>query len=72
MHWTYLNKKNTFILQVLRREVHRTYDKIYATIYGQCVGDALGLLTEGLTKDETKKVGHPIKLVIAKDKHVLV
>ncbi|WAR25846.1 hypothetical protein MAR_011550 [Mya arenaria] len=44
------------VSRVLRREVHRTYDKIYATIYGQCVGDALGLLTEGLTKEEIKRV----------------
>ncbi|XP_052781439.1 ADP-ribosylarginine hydrolase Tri1-like [Mya arenaria] len=43
------------VSRVLRREVHRTYDKIYATIYGQCVGDALGLLTEGLTKEEIKR-----------------
>ena len=42
--------------QVPRREIHRTYDKIYATIYGQCIGDAIGLLTEGLKKDEVKKV----------------
>ncbi|KAH3819253.1 uncharacterized protein LOC127832469 isoform X2 [Dreissena polymorpha] len=43
------------VSRLMRREVHRTYDKIYATLYGQCVGDALGLLTEGLTKDEIKK-----------------
>jgi len=48
----------SFLIQVLRREVHRTYDRIYATVYGQCVGDALGLLTEGLTKDEIKKVSY--------------
>lgn len=38
-----------------RREVHRAYDRIYATIYGHCIGDAIGLLTEGLTRDEVKK-----------------
>lgn len=27
-----------------------------ATIYGQCVGDAIGLLTEFLTKKEAKTV----------------
>ncbi|KAH9488680.1 hypothetical protein Btru_042156 [Bulinus truncatus] len=30
-------------------------DQILATLYGQCVGDAIGLLTEFLTKDEAKK-----------------
>ncbi|KAK0063312.1 ADP-ribosyl-[dinitrogen reductase] glycohydrolase [Biomphalaria pfeifferi] len=30
-------------------------DQIRATILGQCVGDAIGLLTEFLTKDEAKK-----------------
>ena len=45
------------IFQVRRREFHRAYDRIYATLYGHCVGDAIGLLTEGLTKEEVKKVG---------------
>ncbi|KAL3851757.1 hypothetical protein ACJMK2_015468 [Sinanodonta woodiana] len=43
------------VSRVPRREVHQTYDRIYATIYGQCVGDAIGLLTEGLNRDEIKK-----------------
>ncbi|RUS91499.1 hypothetical protein EGW08_000720 [Elysia chlorotica] len=30
-------------------------DQMLATIYGQCVGDALGLLTEFMTKDEASK-----------------
>ncbi|GFR87266.1 ADPribosylglycohydrolase superfamily protein [Elysia marginata] len=30
-------------------------DQMLATIYGQCVGDALGLLTEFMTKDEAKE-----------------
>uniref|UniRef100_A0A0B7BD36 ADP-ribosylglycohydrolase n=1 Tax=Arion vulgaris TaxID=1028688 RepID=A0A0B7BD36_9EUPU len=30
-------------------------DQILATIYGQCVGDALGLLTEFMSKKEAKK-----------------
>ena len=45
-----------FVFQLPRREVHRIYDKIYATIYGHCIGDAIGLLTEGLNKEEVKKV----------------
>ena len=47
-----------------RREFHRAYDRIYATLYGHCVGDAIGLLTEGLTKEEVKKVGHDMSNVI--------
>ncbi|CAC5424616.1 unnamed protein product [Mytilus coruscus] len=31
-----------------------TIDRILATIYGQCIGDAIGLLTEFLSKDEAK------------------
>ncbi|XP_076109483.1 ADP-ribosyl-[dinitrogen reductase] glycohydrolase-like [Mytilus galloprovincialis] len=31
-----------------------TMDRIQATIYGQCIGDAIGLLTEFLSKDEAK------------------
>ncbi|KAK7102754.1 ADP-ribosyl-[dinitrogen reductase] glycohydrolase-like [Littorina saxatilis] len=42
--------------KVMHREARRIYDRIFATIYGQCVGDALGLLTENLTKEECKKV----------------
>ena len=33
-------------------------DQMLATIYGQCVGDAIGLLTEFLTKEEAKEVPH--------------
>ncbi|XP_076447850.1 ADP-ribosylarginine hydrolase Tri1-like [Babylonia areolata] len=42
--------------KVMHREARRTYDRIFATVYGQCVGDALGLLTENLTKEECKRV----------------
>jgi len=35
-----------------------TVDRILATIYGQCIGDAIGLLTEFLTKREAKRVRH--------------
>ncbi|CAC5424615.1 unnamed protein product [Mytilus coruscus] len=31
-----------------------TMDRILATIYGQCIGDAIGLLTEFLSKSEAK------------------
>jgi len=40
----------------MHREARRTYERILGTIYGQCVGDALGLLTENLSKEECKKV----------------
>ena len=33
-----------------------TIDRIIATIYGQCIGDAIGLLTEFLSKREAKLV----------------
>ena len=46
-------------------EVHggeeRIKDQILATIYGQCVGDAIGLLTEFMTKEEAKEVIYFIK-----------
>ncbi|KAK7499928.1 hypothetical protein BaRGS_00008776 [Batillaria attramentaria] len=42
--------------KVMHREARKVYDRIFATIYGQCVGDALGLLTENLTREETKRV----------------
>lgn len=31
-------------------------NQIKAVLYGQCIGDALGLLTEFLTKEEAKTV----------------
>ncbi|KAL4226883.1 hypothetical protein ACF0H5_014861 [Mactra antiquata] len=43
------------VSKVIRREIHRTYDRVYATIYGQCIGDGIGLLTEGLKKSEVKR-----------------
>jgi uncharacterized membrane protein len=48
--------------QALRKEVNRVYDQIYAIVYGHCVGDAIGLLTETLTKEEAKKVIYTLKL----------
>lgn len=46
----------TGYLQVMHREARKVYDRIFATIYGHCVGDALGLLTENLSKEDAKKV----------------
>lgn len=37
-------------------DVELRNDQIRATLYGQCVGDAIGLLTEFLTKKDAKKV----------------
>ncbi|GFO06438.1 adpribosylglycohydrolase superfamily protein [Plakobranchus ocellatus] len=37
------------------REEKLIKDQMLATIYGQCVGDAIGLLTEFLTKEEAKE-----------------
>ena len=31
-------------------------DRFYGTIYGNCIGDAIGLLTEFMTKEEAAKV----------------
>ena len=42
--------------------MNRVYDQIYAIVYGHCVGDAIGLLTETLTKEEAKKVKYALKL----------
>lgn len=33
-----------------------TEDRIWATLYGQCIGDAIGLLTEFMTVEDAKKV----------------
>ena len=33
-------------------------DQIYGTIYGQCIGDAIGLLTEFMLKKDAKLVGY--------------
>ncbi|XP_052085314.1 ADP-ribosylarginine hydrolase Tri1-like [Mytilus californianus] len=41
--------------RALRKEVNRVYDQIYAIVYGHCIGDAIGLLTENLTREEAKK-----------------
>ena len=30
--------------------------RIYGTLYGNCIGDAIGLLSEFMTKDEAKQV----------------
>ncbi|XP_046568085.1 ADP-ribosylarginine hydrolase Tri1-like [Haliotis rubra] len=46
--------------KVIRRDACRVYDRIYAAIYGQCVGDALGLLTETQSKEEAKKLYGPV------------
>ena len=34
-----------------------TRDQIVATLYGQCMGDAIGLLSEFYSKDEAVEVG---------------
>ena len=33
-------------------------DQIYGTLYGQCIGDAIGLLTEFMVKKDAKLVGN--------------
>lgn len=43
-------------------EVESRSDQIRATLYGQCVGDAIGLLTEFLTKKDAQKVYKKMKL----------
>ncbi|GAB1599439.1 uncharacterized protein LOC115215915 [Argonauta hians] len=53
---TYIAKKRKLINSKLpKKEINRVYKSIYAVIYGHAVGDALGLLTESLTKEEAKK-----------------
>ncbi|CAL1529105.1 unnamed protein product [Lymnaea stagnalis] len=41
---------------VTQKEAGQTYDKILATIYGHVVGDAIGHLTETLSKEQASKV----------------
>ncbi|ESO99422.1 hypothetical protein LOTGIDRAFT_158508 [Lottia gigantea] len=41
--------------QVARKEACQVYDKIFGLIYGHCVGDAVGLLTENMSKEQAKK-----------------
>ncbi|XP_062593715.1 ADP-ribosylarginine hydrolase Tri1-like [Saccostrea cucullata] len=39
----------------IRKGVNETFDRVYACVYGHCVGDAIGLLTETFSKTEAKK-----------------
>ncbi|VDI46414.1 Hypothetical predicted protein [Mytilus galloprovincialis] len=41
-----------------------TINRILATIYGQCIGDAIGLLSEFLSKQETKEQYGPVAKVL--------
>ena len=36
------------------------YERILGTIYGNCIGDAIGLLSEFMTREEAKTVGNNI------------
>ena len=47
------------ISQVLGEEEQA---RIKAVLYGQCIGDAIGLLTEFLSKEEAKEVLYRIKI----------
>ena len=47
------------ISQVLGEEEQA---RIKAVLYGQCIGDAIGLLTEFLSKEEAKEVLYTIKI----------
>ena len=40
-----------------------TRDHIIATLYGQCMGDAIGLLSEFYGKEEAMEVGRLVPLV---------
>lgn len=46
----------------LRKEV--LMDRIKATIYGNCIGDAIGLLTEFMTKKEAVDVSFLISFFL--------
>ena len=46
----------------LKKEV--LMDRIKATIYGNCIGDAIGLLTEFMTKKEATDVGFSISFFV--------
>ena len=51
-----LNKLLLFF-QVAQKSAGHTYDQILGTLYGLVSGDAIGHLTENLTKDHAQKVG---------------
>ncbi|KAK3596758.1 hypothetical protein CHS0354_038757 [Potamilus streckersoni] len=38
-----------------QRDLHQLEEQIRATIYGQCMGDAIGLLTEFMSKEEARE-----------------
>ena len=40
----------------IKKELPSQADQIFGTIFGQCIGDAIGLLTEFMTKAEAEKV----------------
>ena len=46
----------------LKKEV--LMDRIKATIYGNCIGDAIGLLTEFMTKKEAIDVSFSISFLL--------
>lgn len=52
-----MERQNREVQVVATKEAELPDQQIKAVIYGQCVGDAIGLLTEFLTKKDAKKVG---------------
>lgn len=58
-----------FLLLYLQQEgiAKPLADQILVTIYGQCVGDALGLLTEFMCKEEAKKVKYVYYHILTSD-----
>lgn len=52
-----MERQNREVQVVTTKEAELPDQQIKAVIYGQCVGDAIGLLTEFLTKKDATKVG---------------
>lgn len=50
-----MERQNREVQVVATKEAELPDQQIKAVIYGQCVGDAIGLLTEFLTKKDAKK-----------------
>lgn len=52
-------------IQQIRKGANEAFDRIYACVYGHCAGDAIGLLTETLSKSDARKVYYNIFIFLS-------